>query len=389
MTQLIKKLFIKNYQNVNDPKVRSAYGKVAGLIGVVSNIVLFFIKILIGVFFNSISVIADAVNNLMDSFSSIVTIIGFKISEKPADRDHPFGHARMEYISGMIVSFVVVVLGFQLGKTAVDKILSPEASELTLLSIVILLIAAAVKLWQGVFYKNMGESISSDTLKAVAVDSRGDVISSVSVLLGALITKLFRFNLDGYIGLAVAVFITVSGIKQMIDILNPLLGSAPTKELITSINKKLLSYEGVLGVHDLMVHSYGEGKCFVSVHCEVSSAVNVMESHELMDNIERDFLQDLSIHLTIHMDPIVVDDEETNQMRERVVKCAKEVSETFSVHDFRMVAGRSHTNLIFDVAVPFECKWSENEIITKIDEKINGEDETFRLVVTVDRFNGE
>jgi len=385
MTGLIMRLFIKNYQEVSDPQVHARYGKVAGLVGIATNLLLFLAKILIGIFFHSVSIIADAVNNLMDSASSIITILGFKLSEKPADEEHPFGHARIEYISGLIISFIIAILGFQLAQTSVEKMIAPEASEFSLVTILVLLAAIGVKLWQGAFYRKLGRAIDSPTLEAAATDSRGDVVATSAVLLGAVITALTHFNLDGYMGLAVAVYLIVSGIRLLISTADPLLGLAPSNELTKEISEKILSYDGIIGIHDLMVHSYGAGQCFACVHCEVPASEDIMVSHDIIDNIEHDFKREMNIQLVIHMDPIVTDDAVTNTLHEMAREVVRGISDTITVHDFRVVKGPTHSNLIFDVAVPFSYHCDEKKLADEIGKRIQEQDETLRAVVTVDR----
>ena len=324
MTKLLIRLFVRNWENTDSPAVRESYGKLAGITGVVTNLLLALLKLLSGWFFNSIAIMADAVNNLSDSASSIVTLVGFKLSSKPADAKHPYGHARIEYISGMIVSFIVVVLGVQLAQSSIDKILAPEESSFTWITIGVLVVSILLKLWQGLFYRKIGKTISSTTLEATSTDSLNDVISTSAVLAGIIITLLTGVNLDGWLGLLVAVLITISGIRLVMETSQPLLGMAPSQELVQSIYSRILSYDGIIGLHDLEVHSYGEGRIFASVHCEVDADQDIMISHDIIDNIERDFLQDSGIHLVIHLDPVQIHDDRTqklyHQVREKVAQ---------------------------------------------------------------------
>lgn len=385
MTTLILRLFIKNYQDVSNPQVHVRYGKLAGLVGIATNFLLFLSKLLIGIFFHSVSILADAVNNLMDFASSIITMVGFKLSEKPADEEHPFGHARMEYISGLIISFIIAILGFQLAQTSIEKILAPEESAFGLLTILILIGAICVKLWQGLFYHKLGKAIDSPTLEAAATDSRGDVVATGAVLLGTVITALTGFNLDGYMGLAVAVYLIVSGIRLLISTADPLLGMAPSRELTQKITEKILSYDGIIGMHDLMVHSYGAGQCFACVHCEVPASEDIMVSHDIVDNIEHDFKREFNIQLVIHMDPIVTDDAVTNALREMTKDIVRGISDAITVHDFRVVKGPTHSNLIFDIAVPFSYHCDENTLAEEISKRVQAKDPSLRTVITVDR----
>ncbi|MDF2632396.1 MAG: cation-efflux pump, partial [Caproiciproducens sp.] len=286
MFNFIIKKFVKDYQNTDDIKVRERYGKFSGAVGIATNILLFLMKIITGFMFNSISITADAINNLSDSGSSIVTLVGFKMAGKPADQEHPYGHARIEYLSGLIVSFVILIIGFQLAQSSFGKILNPKDAEFSVIAIVVLIVSALIKVWQCLFYKTVGKIISSTTLTATAADSMNDVFSTLAVLAGILITYFTHFNLDGYMGLVVAVLIMVTGVRLIIDTSNPLLGMAPSKELVDEIYKKIMSYDGILGMHDLNVHNYGPMRRFASVHCEVPAGQDIMVSHDIIDNIE-------------------------------------------------------------------------------------------------------
>ena len=385
MTGILIRLFIRNWKQTDDPSVREQYGKVAGATGVVTNLLLAVMKLVTGLLFNSIAIMADAVNNFSDSASSLVTLIGFKLSGKPADAKHPFGHARIEYISGMIVSFIVVMLGFQLAQSSVEKIITPEESAFTWVTILILVISIGAKFWQGFFYRKIGKTISSTTLKAASADSLNDVLATSAVLIGILITLFTRINLDGWMGLAVALFIIVSGVRLVIETSQPLLGMAPSQELVNSVYSKILSYDGIIALHDLEVHSYGEGRIFASVHCEVDADEDIMVSHDIIDNIERDFLQDMDIHLVIHLDPIQIHDEKTQQLFHQVKKLIADLSPDYSIHDFRVVWGTTHSNLIFDVVVPFGNPESDTMVVQSIQkavwEKLG---KSFYTVVTVD-----
>ena len=385
LTGLLIRLFIPNWRNTEDPTVREQYGKVAGATGVVTNLLLAVMKLITGLLFNSIAIMADAVNNFSDSASSLVTLIGFKLSGKPADAEHPFGHARIEYISGMIVSFIVVMLGFQLAQSSVEKIITPEDSVFTWVTVLILVISIAAKLWQGFFYRKMGKAISSTTLKATSADSLNDVLATSVVLIGILVTLFTDVNLDGWMGLAVALFIMVSGVRLVIETSQPLLGVAPSRELVNSVYSRILSYDGIIGLHDLEVHSYGEGRIFASVHCEVDADEDIMVSHDIIDNIERDFLQDMDIHLVIHLDPVQIHDEKTQKLFHQVKEVISKMSPEYSIHDFRVVWGTTHSNLIFDIVVPFGEKRSDQELLQAVQkaiwEKLGKE---FFTVITID-----
>lgn len=384
LTNLLIKLFVKDHQNTSNFRVRERYGKLASIMGIASNLLLFIIKIIAGILFNSISIIADAINNLSDSGSSLITLIGFKISGKPADANHPYGHERMEYISGLIVSFIILILGLQLVRSSISKIINPQATKFSMISVFILIISIIIKLWQSMFYRKIGKAINSTTLIATSIDSRNDILSTSAVLIATVITYLTRFNLDGYMGAVVALFIIVSGTSLVKETISPLLGTAPTKELVDSIYEKILSYEGIIGLHDLTVHSYGAGQCFATVHCEVSAENDIMVSHDIIDNIERDFLKEKGINLVIHLDPVVINDPKTNKLKAEVENTLKNLSPEISMHDFRVVWGVSHSNLIFDVVVPFDFQWSDDELIKLISDRIYDFDANYHSVITVD-----
>ena len=384
MIQLIVRTFVKNYKDVENHHVREAYGKLAGIVGIISNIILFIIKFTVGILFKSISVTADAVNNLSDAGSSIITLIGFKLSGKPADAKHPYGHARMEYITGLVVSFIIILLGVELTKTSFDKVLHPEESVFSYLTIFVLIISVLMKLWQGMFNKKVGKTIHSTAIEATAADSINDVVATSAVLLSTIIAKWTGIHLDGYMGVLVAVFILVSGVKMIGETINPLLGMAPDQEMVDHINQKIMSYDTVLGIHDLVVHNYGPQRCFASVHVEVPASQDILISHDIIDNIERDFAKDMDIHLVVHLDPIVTDDETTNLLKAQVKHIVKDISPDLSIHDFRAVIGVSHTNLIFDVCVPFSVKMSDAEITVMISRKVKEIDPTYYTVIVVD-----
>lgn len=384
LTNFLISLFVKDRENITNQYVRERYGKFASIVGIASNFLLFLIKIVVGTLFNSISIVADAVNNLSDSGSSVITLVGFKISGRPADEKHPYGHARMEYISGLIVSFIILFLGLQLIKSSVDKIIHPQSALFSVASIAVLAVAVFIKLWQCLFYRKIGVLINSTTLFATSADSRNDILATSAVLVASVATRLTGFNLDGYMGVVVALFIIVSGIKLVSDTISPLLGMAPTKELVDTIYKKILSYDSILGIHDLTVHNYGVSKCFASVHCEVSAEQDIMVSHDIIDNIERDFLKDFGIHLVVHLDPIITDDERTNRLKAEVEKLIGQISPKISMHDFRVVWSVTHSNLIFDLVVPFDFRSSDEELIENVTESVHKLDPSYHSVIMVD-----
>ena len=326
-----------------------------------------------------------AVNNLTDSGSSVVTLIGFKMASKPADEKHPFGHARIEYLSGVIVSFIVIFLGLQLGMSSIEKILTPEENALTPVALVVLVISILAKLWQCLFYRKVGRMIKSESVEATSKDSRNDVIATSVVLLGAVITMLTGVNLDGYMGAAVALFIVFSGVQLTISTADPLLGQAPEGELVQTITEKMLSYPGIIGMHDLAVHNYGVGRCFASAHCEVDAKNDILVSHDLIDNIERDFSRDLGIHMVIHLDPVIVGDARTDALHCKVQSLVTALYPTVTIHDFRVIWGVTHSNIVFDAAVPFSVKDSDAVITQKLEAEIQKLDPDYRTVVTIDR----
>ena len=364
---------------------REKQGSLAGAVGIGVNILLFVIKLMAGLLSGSVAIMADAVNNLTDSGSSIIMLVGFRLSAKPADREHPFGHARIEYLCGVIVSFIVLFLGLELGRTSFLKILSPEKAEFGPVALGVLIVSILIKLWLCLFYTRVGRRIDSQSFLATASDSRNDVISTLVVLLGALITRLTSLDLDGFLGLLVAAFIIVSGVKLIMETADPLLGPAPKRELGQGIYEKIRSYEGIIGIHDLTVHSYGQGRTFASVHCEVPAEEDILISHDLIDNIERDFLEQEGIHLVIHLDPVITCDEKANALHEAVLTKVKELYPQSAIHDFRVVWGVTHSNVLFDVAVPFSVADSDQQVKERVSRAVESLDPTYRAVLAVDR----
>lgn len=384
MTNLLPRLFVRNYQDVGDPAVRSAYGKMAGMVGIVCNLALFAAKLAIGAISGSVSITADAVNNLSDASASIVTLIGFKLAEKPADAAHPYGHARFEYLSGLAVAVLIIVIGVELARGSIAKIFHPAPVSFSAALVVVLLLSILVKLWMAHFNKTVGRRIDSDTLAATAADSRNDVLTTSAVLLACVIGKATNLMIDGYAGLLVALFILWSGAGLVRETIDPLLGEAPNGELVKMVGREIMSYDKVLGLHDLMVHDYGPGRRFASVHVEMDSREDVLVCHEIIDNIERDFLERHNLHMVVHYDPIVTGDEELNHMRAFVEDVVRELDPRYSLHDFRMVRGPGHTNLIFDLAIPFEADKKRQEISRKINERVQTEGHRYYAVITFD-----
>ena len=384
LTELLVRLFVRDYQSTKDPLVRARYGRMAGVVGILCNLLLGGGKVLAGGVFSSIAVLADGINNLSDATSSVVTLVGFKMSSRPADKEHPFGHARMEYVSGLVVAILILMVGCNLVQSSFGKILHPEDTPFRWLSVGILAVSILVKTWMMVFNRSIGRRIDSTALMATAADSRNDVIATSAVLAAALISKASGLRLDGWMGMAIALFILYSGVMLIRDTLSPLLGEAPNPELVHEVMKRLRTYDGVLGIHDLVVHDYGPGRCFASVHVEVDAREDVMRSHDLCDVIERDF-QAMGLHLVVHMDPIVMDDPALNELRKQVVKVVTSLGEGITLHDFRVVKGYSHTNLIFDVVAPSSCRFSEEELKRVIQEKVRELDPSYYTVIGVDR----
>lgn len=387
MKKLLLKLFVKNYKDVNDPKVRNDYGVLAGVFGIVTNLIVCIVKIVVGIVSASLSILADGINNLSDAGASIVTLIGFKIASKPADEDHPFGHQRMEYLSGLLVSILILMIGGTLLIDSVKQLINPTVMAISRITFIVLIFSIVVKLIQMLFYRSLGKDINSTTLIATGVDSLNDCITTTAVIIGLLIFRLTGFTrIDGIIGLFVAGFIIVSGIKLLKETINPLLGVMPEKSEIDAIANKIKSYDGVLGIHDLIIHNYGPSKTFVSVHVEVDRDVDVMISHDMIDNIEMDFKKNDNINLIIHMDPVDIHDEETQRLKQLVEKLLKQYDERLSFHDFRIVKGVTHTNVVFDIVMPIKYDMTPNELRNDIVKLIKAEDSFLNPVITIDHF---
>ena len=364
---------------------RMAEGRKAGTVGIISNIALFIMKLTVGTLAGSVSITADALNNLSDASSSVVTLLGFKLAEKPADEDHPYGHARYEYLSGLAVAVMILFIGFELAKSSVQKIFDPQAVHFTWITAVVLLASMGVKLWLAFFNRRLGKRIQSDTLLAAAADSRNDVIATGAVLLSGIVERFTGLGIDGFMGLAVAVFILYSGIGLAKDTISPLLGEAAGPELREQILDKIRSEPRVLGYHDLMVHDYGPGRRFASVHVEMDRHEDPLLCHELIDNLERECFESHGIHLVIHYDPVVTDDPELDRMKASVCGHLAAIDSRLAVHDFRMVEGAGHTNLIFDIALPADLTGREKEIKTRLDQKLNQDAPTkYYTVITFD-----
>ena len=385
MTNLLIRKFVKNYNNTADGEVRSAYGKLSGFVGIICNAVLFIGKILVGTLSGSVSITADAVNNLSDASSSIISLLGFKLASRPADEEHPYGHGRYEYLSGLMVAVLIMVIGVELLKGSVEKMINPVSVTFSYVTVCVLVFSIILKLWMAVFNTKTGKAINSKTLIATAVDSRNDVITTFAVLLAMLISNFTSLELDGWMGAMVALFILYSGFGLVKDTLDPMLGRAPDAEMVNGIRNKILSYPGVLGTHDLMVHDYGPGRQFASVHVEMAAEDDVLASHDVIDNIERDFLADCGLHMIVHMDPISTKDSLANDLREWINHEIKNLDDRLSIHDLRIVKGTTHTNVIFDCVVPYDVEIGEKEIKNFLSNVVRDKYENFYCVITIDR----
>lgn len=378
--------FIKNNSNVKDDKVRNAYGIMGGIIGIIINVILFAIKLSVGLLTSSIAIMADAFNNLSDAASSLVTILGFKLSSMPADREHPFGHGRIEYLSALIVAFMVMLVGLQFIKSSFERIINPTAVTFELIPFLLLFVSIFLKLWLSRFNKFMGEKINSSALKASSVDALGDVFTSSCVAVSFLASKFTNFPIDGYIGIAVAGFIVYSGFTLVKDTINPLLGEAPDPELVKAIQDMVLSYDNIIGFHDLIIHNYGPGKCMASIHAEIPSDISVVTIHEIIDKAEREISTALKIYLVIHIDPICIIDGEVKEAYDEILNIIHEYNYIDSIHDFRVVGEGDVKNLIFDVVVDTyeKCPLSNEELINNISNKLKQSHPQYNCIITID-----
>ena len=374
MTKLLLHLFIKDANNTSDPKTRAAIGKLSGIVGIVCNVLLFAAKLIIGTLTASVSITADAMNNLTDATSSIVTLIGFKLAEKPADADHPYGHARYEYLSGLAVAALIIVIGVDLGRSSFEKILNPETIRFSWIAALVLVLSIGVKLWLSLFNGKLGKLIHSSALTAAAQDSRNDVISTLAVLVAALIEFFTNFSIDAYVGLAVSAFILYSGAMLAKETISPLLGESASPELQALIVDYIQNQPNVLGYHDLMVHDYGPGQRFATLHVEMDNREDPLLCHELIDDMERECLRTHNVHLVIHYDPVVTDDPELLRMRSSVTTLLETIDSRMQIHDFRMVKGSSHTNLVFDIALPVDLSSRQKEIQTHLEQELTAQE---------------
>ena len=386
MISLLSKLFIKDGKNYTSPKVRSAYGMLCGFVGIFFNLVLFSVKLIAGLLTASVSITADAFNNLSDAGSSIITLIGFKMSEQKPDIKHPFGHGRIEYIAGLIVSMLIIIMGYELGKSSVEKIFSPSATEYSLIAVIILACLIIVKLYMFAYNTLTAKKIKSEAMKATASDSISDVAATSAVLICTLVTKFTSLDIDAYCGLAVSLMILVSGIKSTVNTVNPLLGLSPDPETVKKIEQIVLTgHPEILGIHDLVIHDYGPGRMMISLHAEVSSGADMLATHDAIDNIEKELRDTLRCEAVIHMDPIEINNERVNEMKAVVGNTLAKIDSRITMHDFRMVSGPTHTNVIFDIVIPYDDGINEEETVRRIGDEIHAQDETCYAVISVDR----
>lgn len=385
MITLLTRIFIKDYENTEVPQVRQAYGALCGSAGIGFNLLLFLGKFLAGMFSNSIAITADAFNNLSDAGSSIITLIGFKMAGQKPDPDHPFGHGRIEYISGLLVSVVILIMAFELVKSSVLKILHPQELTFSPMILLVLLASIAVKCYMAYYNKKIGERIHSAAMRAAAADSLSDCLATAAVLLATLTAHFTGLAIDGYCGILVGLFICCAGISAAKDTVSPLLGQAPDPEFVRQVNDIVMSYDGVLGVHDLIVHNYGPGRILISLHAEVPADGNILTIHDMIDLIEHDLKNRLHCHAVIHMDPICTNDPETARLKRKVQGYLAELDPRCSLHDFRLVPGPTHTNIIFDIAVPYDFKMTDQEITDAVSDKIRQDNPDYFAVIEVDK----
>lgn len=396
MVNILRKLFIKNYDCVQEEKVRVAHGKLASFFGIFSNLILFVIKLVAGLLSKSISIIADSINNLSDMGSSVITLVGFKLASAPADEEHPYGHQRIEYITGLVVSIIILFVGGSLLLSSIQKMINYEPvyieKIILYISIGILGVSIFLKLWQAYFNYKIGKIIHSVALKATSKDSLNDCISTSTLLIGNIVLLFVQdipFSLDGLLGILVSLFILISGFKLIKETIDPLIGVSTNEEFVQQVIDLLKSDPIVLGYHDLNCHMYGPTKCFMTVHVEVDANQKMLEVHDAIDNLEREVHQKYGVALTIHMDPIIIDDEEINDLRQRVKEAIKEIHPKLSMHDFRVVVGTTHTNIIFDLVRPFKFEISDEKILRRLQEMIIDEGKTYYFVVNFEHQYGD
>lgn len=384
MITILSRLFIKNNHNFSDPKVRTSYGILCGALGIFLNLLLFAGKLIVGILSGSIAIIADAINNLSDAGSSVITLFGFKMASSKPDSDHPYGHGRMEYIAGLVVSIFILFMAYELIKSSIDKVLHPEPISASIMTILILVASILTKFYMFLYQYSVSRKISSAAMKATSIDSISDTVATTVVLLCSLAGHFLDWQIDGYCGILVGLFIAYSGINAIKETISPLLGQAPTQELVEQIRELVMKDENILGIHDLMVHDYGPNRIIVSLHAEVSASGDFLTLHDIIDNLERHIRSDLGCFATIHMDPVQDKDEETQTLKQQVTKIITQIDEKLTLHDFRVVKGPSHTNLIFDVVKPFSLKMDSTELIELICYKISEISQNYYCVIEID-----
>ena len=375
--------FIKNYQDTKNANVRTSVGKLSGIVGILNNLFLFVIKFLIGTIVHSVSIQADGVNNLTDAGSNIISILSFHLSNKPADKDHPFGHERTESIASLFVGILILVLGFETAKESISKVIHPGSIDFRLASVIILLVSIIVKFWMYTYNKKLSKTYDSSLLEATALDSISDVCGTTAVLVSTLLSPVLHFNLDGYMGIVVSGIILYGAYGLLRDMINSLIGEAPDPELVHNIVDMIMAHPAILGVHDMMLHNYGPNKIFASAHVEVDSSKDIFETHDHIDNIEREVKENMNIDLVLHMDPVKVNDPETELYRAKVVEAIHQIDPKWGFHDFRIVSGPTHVNLVFDLVIPFEEKYTQEEIEAMLLKYIQS-DKKIYLVLTID-----
>lgn len=385
MVGLLIRRLIPNGSQPEDIAVRERCGVVSGGIGIALNLLLCIGKFIAGVISGSISVMADAFNNLTDAASSVVTLIGFRLAGQKPDDEHPFGHGRMEYLAGLIISMLILLVGFELGKSSIEKIIHPEEVSFSVLSAVILIISVCIKLWMCFFNRALSKKIGSTALAATAADSLSDAIATTVVLIGLIVGHFTGFHIDGWLGIVVTVFILRAGLGAVKDTLDPLLGQAPDPALVKDVQDTVLSHDEIVGMHDLVIHDYGPGRRMLSLHAEIPADADIMAAHDVIDHIERELKRKYAVEAVLHMDPIVVGDEFTDRMRSLVAQKAAEIDSSISIHDFRITNGPLHTNLIFDMVVPHSCTLSNDQVRAQIAAAMKAEDEHYFTVVEIDR----
>ena len=385
MVNFLARIFIKNYKQTELPKVRQAYGVLCGGLGIALNLLMFAGKFLAGILSNSIAITADAFNNLSDSGSSLITLFGFRLAGQEADQDHPFGHGRIEYLTGLLVSMLILLMGFELFKTSVEKIRYPEETVLNGVILFILIASVLIKFYMFLYNRSIGRLIGSAAMQATATDCLSDMISTSVVLLSNIFGHFTGFHIDGWCGLLVGLLILYAGFNAAKDTINPLLGQPPQKELVNRIEELVLESTDIIGIHDLIVHDYGPGRVMISLHAEVSANGDLLKLHDTIDNIERKLNQELHCQAVIHMDPVLNDDEETRQLKEAVLKQLREIDPVLNLHDFRIVKGPTHTNLIFDILMPYSLNIKDSHLVAVMQEKIRDLDKSYYAVINVDK----